>query len=253
MKKQGRFRYAVCAVRSSAFYIVLTVTIGTPLLVCWPLVFLSDRVPFFLFSSLSKILIWLMRFVLGIRVRFENVETLRRLQKDYGCFIIAPKHQSELETLIFSIFFKKFRIVYKRETGEIPIIGDYMRRMKFIPIDRSAGSAALKQLLVEGLHSCQMKRPVLIFPEGTRTPFGVRGSYHIGGALMYDAMKVPILPVAHNSGEFFPPHSFVKFPGVITFKIIDPIMPGYSTKEALHELETRIEAECLSHASNVNE
>jgi 1-acyl-sn-glycerol-3-phosphate acyltransferase len=240
----GRLYYAVCAGRSCLFYTILTLTVVSVIVVCWPLIFLSPKIPFFIFSTTANISILLMRLIVGIRIKFEGVEILRRLQRDFGCFLLAPKHQSELETLVFSIFFKAFRIVFKREMRNIPVIGSYMKRMKFIEIDRSAGRSAVQHLLTEGQLAIKMNRPILIFPEGTRTPFGGRGKYHPGVAIMYDAMKVPILPVSHNSGKFFPAHSFVKFPGVITFKFLDPIMPGLSTREALQELETRIEAGC---------
>ncbi|MDR1907839.1 MAG: 1-acyl-sn-glycerol-3-phosphate acyltransferase [Holosporales bacterium] len=230
-------------IRATLFYVLFVMTVFPVVIACWPLIFISRRVPFFIFATGTKMLIVLMRTFLGIRVRFENLEILRKLQQDYPCFILAPKHQSEIETLIFSTLLKSFRIIYKKEINKVPFVSSYMQRMNFIAIDRTAGRKTIQSLIDEGLQSVADNVPILIFPEGTRTAFGERGRYHAGVALMYDAMKVPILPVAHNAGQFFTQHSFVKTPGDIVFRFLPPILPGLSTRDALKELEAKIEGD----------
>ncbi|MDR2464643.1 MAG: 1-acyl-sn-glycerol-3-phosphate acyltransferase [Holosporales bacterium] len=193
-----------------------------------------------------------MKVVIGVNVKFKNIHLLQELKTKYGCFIIAPKHQSELETLIFSMFLTSFRIVYKKEMNKIPVIGHYMRRMNFITIDRSDGKSAIQCLIQQGQDSVINNTPVLIFPEGTRTLFGQRGHYHIGIALMYESMGVPILPVAHNAGECFVRNSFIKYPGTITFWLLPPILPGHPVRDVIAMIETCIESACDDLVENKN-
>ncbi|MDR1597924.1 MAG: 1-acyl-sn-glycerol-3-phosphate acyltransferase [Holosporales bacterium] len=240
-------RELVLALRSVAFIASLVIFVCSVVLVCWPFIYVSRRVAFFVFSSTTRVSLWLMRLILRIKVRFENLDILHSTKAAYPCFLLAPKHQSEIETLIFSIFFDSFRIVYKQGINELPIISSYMKRMNFIAIDREAGRAALQTLLDEGLKSIGTGSPILIFPEGTRTAFGERGNYHAGVALMYEKMNVPILPVVHNSGQFFKPHAFIKDPGEIVFRFLPPIYPGLSAREALKELEAKLEEDKSVH------
>lgn len=231
----------VCAIGSTAFYVAIFGIVAPAIVVFWPFIYLSPKAPFFVFRVLTKFAVQLMRIFLGIRIRAKGMDILQRLKDQGGGFIVAPKHQSEVETLIFPIFLDSFRIVYRDEIKKIPIISHYMKRMNFIAIERASGRTAMKTLTEEGPRSGDT--PVIIFPEGTRSLFGERGHYHGGVAIMYGAMNVPILPVVHNAGEFFPAHAFVKYPGTITFEFLEPIMPGFPLKDALRELESRLEGD----------
>jgi 1-acyl-sn-glycerol-3-phosphate acyltransferase len=127
---------------------------------------------------------------------------------------------------------------------KVPLIGSYMKRMNFIFIDRKAGRAAMDILLQKGQESINENRPILIFPEGSRTEFGRRGKYHMGVACLYEKLSVPVIPVALNVGAVWRKKSWVRFPGTITIRILPPILPGLDKTEVLHKIEEAIENNC---------
>lgn len=245
--KQNKFKIFY-AFRSVLFYTILAFIVGLVLIIFWPFIYVFPKLPFYIFSNLTRFMLILMRGLLGIKIRFENTQILQDLQKKFKCFIIAPKHQSEVETLIFSIFMDSFKIIYKKEVQKVPIISHYMKCMNFIPIDRKAGKKTVQDLINYGEKAVLENCPLIIFPEGTRMPFGKRGHYHAGVALMYKSLDIPILPVAHNAGAVFPSHVFTKYPGTITFRFLEPILPGKDALETLKQLEERIEYACENMA-----
>jgi 1-acyl-sn-glycerol-3-phosphate acyltransferase len=157
---------------------------------------------------------------------------------------LASKHQSELETVIFASILNDFSIIHKIELWNMPLIGTYMRRANFIAIDRRAGARALQEIVEKGSEAVGVKRPILIFPEGTRVPFGQRGKYHRGVVTLYKKLNVPILPVAHNAGQYFSLKTFIKRRGHIVFNFLPPIEPGKAEDDVLPLLEEAIESAC---------
>lgn len=244
-------KYPCCAVRTVLFYGLFGTLVFLVLIPLWPFIYVFPRLPFWIFTFLARLMLVFLRGLLGIHLRFENIHILRDVQLTFKSFLIAPKHQSELETLIFALFLDSFKIIYKQEIDKVPIIGAYMRCMGFISIDRRKGRQAVADLIEKGSQAVKQGCPILIFPEGTRTSFGQKGKYHVGVALMYDKLGIPILPVAHNAGAIFPPHVFVKKPGTITIRFLAPILPGLTISEALALLEERIETECQKLETNL--
>ena len=110
-----------------------------------------------------------------------------------------------------------------------------------IHVDRSAGPSALRGLAKRGREEIAKGRQILIFPEGTRRAAGAPPDYHPGVAFLYRALGVPVLPVALNSGVFWPRRKFVRYPGTIVIEFLPPIAPGLDTRTFLAELEARIE------------
>jgi 1-acyl-sn-glycerol-3-phosphate acyltransferase len=232
------------AIRSVVFYLAILLLVFIPLVLFWPLIYLSRKIPFLVFANLTKLFLLTMKIVLRIHVKFENVHLLQELKAKYGCFLIAPKHQSVIETLVFSTFLDVFQIVYKKEVNKIPVISCYMKRMNFIAIDRKNGKDAIQFLITKGRESAKNRTPILIFPEGTRTPFGQRGRYRKGIAMMYESIGVPILPIAHNAGKCFRSKEFILYPGTVTFLCLQPILPGIASDEIPAMLEMYIESAC---------
>lgn len=243
-KKTGSLLHAWIFIRSVVFQIVLYKSVLLILFLGWPFIYLSRKFPFYLFTSLTRFAVMLMRMMVGIRCNFENVEALAELQRQRGGFLIACKHQSGFETVIFSLFLRHFNIVYKKELGLVPMVGHYLRRMHFIPVRRGGGKQAIVELLAAAEESMREGRPLLIFPEGSRAPFGTRGRYHMGVALLYSKLGVPVVPVAHNAGAFWPKRTWIKHPGTITLRVLPPIEPGLSASEAIAAIEESIEAAC---------
>jgi 1-acyl-sn-glycerol-3-phosphate acyltransferase len=241
----SKSQYIIAVMRSLTFQFLLYLWIIVVLALMFPAVFLSRLFLFKIFKFLTKSALFLMKYVLGVTCYFENIALFDEVLKQHGPFVIACKHQSGFETVVFSVFFKDFNIVAKEEMKKVPLIGSYMKHMDFLFIERGTGRKAIKLLLDGGKRSMQDNRPLLIFPEGSRAEFGQRGQYHIGVALLYERLNVPIIPIALNVGAIWPKRSLVKFPGTVTIRVLPPIMPGLCKEDALRCLEENIESACV--------
>lgn len=150
-----------------------------------------------------------------------------------GSGIIMAKHQSTWETMALQRVFPRTSWVLKRELMWIPFFGWGLALTKPIAIRRSAGRQAVTQLVKQGQSRLDEGLWVVVFPEGTRVAPGQAGKYKIGGAVLATQSGYPVVPVAHNAGEFWPRHGFIKRPGTITVIIGEPIDPRGLTPEAL--------------------
>lgn len=186
----------------------------------------------------SRVLLFLARVILGIRYEIIGGNNLPK-----EC-IVACKHQSAWETIACHVLVKDSSIVAKEELKYFPIFGWYIQKVGVL-IRRAQGMKAIKQLISEGKESVKNGNPLLIFPEGTRSEAGVRGVYQPGIAALYTALDVPVVPVALNSGWFWPRKKMTKRPGKITVKFLDPIQPGLNRKDFMKVLEERIEEACV--------
>jgi 1-acyl-sn-glycerol-3-phosphate acyltransferase len=160
----------------------------------------------------------LVRYVLGIRMVFEG-------SIPAGPYLIAVKHQAMVETIEALRLADTPVVVMKRELTRIPLFGWVTRRYGVIGVDREAGAKALREMLAAGKAAAAAGRPVVIFPEGTRTPVGQKPELRAGFAGLYRALGLPVVPVAVDSGKIWPRH-FVKRSGTIRFKVGEVIEPG---------------------------
>ncbi|MBI5938768.1 MAG: 1-acyl-sn-glycerol-3-phosphate acyltransferase [Betaproteobacteria bacterium] len=227
----------------AAIQAVATVVFSTSILLATPI----PRLPRYrLITAWGRFVIWLARVVLGIRYRVEGLEHLPARPS-----VVLSKHQSAWETIAFQQIFPPLSFVLKRELLFIPFFGWGLSLFSPIAIDRAAGREALRQIEERGKQRLRQGFWVLIFPEGTRMPPGERGRYQIGGAWLAAKAGAPAVPVAHNAGELWPKHAFVKYPGTITVRIGPAIATeGRKPTEVLAEAEAWIEAEMarLPHA-----
>ena len=167
---------------------------------------------------------WCARFLLGIRSRPEG-------EVPEGAHLVAVKHQSMFETLEMFLMLREPAVVLKHELTKIPLWGWVVRRYGVIPIDRAGGASALRQMMRAAEAAIAENRPILIFPEGTRVAPGERPPLQSGFAGLYRALKLPVVPVALDSGRLWPRNSFLKRPGIVTMKIQAPIAPGLPRRE----------------------
>jgi 1-acyl-sn-glycerol-3-phosphate acyltransferase len=158
-----------------------------------------------------------------------------------GPCVIAMKHQSAWDTLILPVVLGDPAIVLKRELLWVPFYGWYAARAGSIAIDRSGRATALRCMLAAARKAAEEGRPIVIFPEGTRTAPGRHLPYQPGVAALYQTLAVPLVPAAVNSGLFWGRRSFLKHPGRITLEFLDPIAPGQPRRQLMPELECRIE------------
>jgi 1-acyl-sn-glycerol-3-phosphate acyltransferase len=181
------------------------------------------------------LLAWL-KLTVGLDHTVRGLENLPK-----GTYILAPKHQSAWDTLMLNHLVHDPAVVLKRELTWIPILGWYLSRAGNIVIDRRAGPSAVRKLVAQGRAAVAAGRPIVIFPEGTRGPVGGKLPYQPGVAALYAQLGVPLVPVALNSGPFWGRNSIIKRPGRITVEILPPIAPGLDRRQALAELERRVE------------
>jgi 1-acyl-sn-glycerol-3-phosphate acyltransferase len=178
----------------------------------------------------------LLRVVVGLRHRVRGNEN-----RVSGPAIYAVKHQSAWDTLVFPLLLDKPAYVLKQELIRVPLFGAYLRQCGMIPVDRQGRASALKGMLTAARAAVAAGHPILIYPEGTRTPPGERRPYHPGVAALYGDLDLPVVPVALNSGLFWGRRSFHKKPGTITLEFLPPIAPGLPRKAFMEELQTRLE------------
>lgn len=184
-------------------------------------------------------ILFLLEHVCGLRYRILGAENIPDTPS-----IVLSKHQSAWETLAFQKIFPPQVWVLKKELLRIPFFGWGLAMTSPIAIDRSAGRSALDQVVEQGRNRLEQGFWVVIFPEGTRIPIGQKGKYRIGGAWLATHTGVPVVPVAHNAGEFWARNAFIKKPGTITVSIGKPINPSGMEPNALNaQVENWIESE----------
>jgi 1-acyl-sn-glycerol-3-phosphate acyltransferase len=171
-----------------------------------------------------------------------DIEIRGRERLPAGAVVIASKHQSAWDTMIWHIIVDDPAIVMKKELLLIPLYGWFSKKAGMIPVDRKAGAAALRAMLRAADAAAARGRPIIIFPEGTRSAPGQRLPYQPGAMAFYRHLKLPVAPVALNSGLFWSKHSLLKRPGKIILEFLDPIGQGLAKEDFNAELESRIES-----------
>ncbi|MEK9899179.1 MAG: lysophospholipid acyltransferase family protein [Rhodospirillaceae bacterium] len=194
-----------------------------------------------------RVSLWLLRVCVGLRHRVEGAEHIPQ-----GPVLFAIKHQSAWDTLAINLIVRDAAIVLKRELTWIPLFGWCLVRARQIAIDRSGGMAALRGMVSAARDALGDGRPIVIFPEGTRVAPGERLPYHAGVAALYGALKVPVVPVALNSGHFWPRRSFKLKPGTITITFLPPIPANLTRRDFLESVESSIETESDRLARDAN-
>ena len=181
--------------------------------------------------------LWLLRTICGIRVEFRGVEKIPP-----GPLLVSSKHQSLWETFALLLILPDPAYIMKRELMWIPFFGWYTWKAGMIPVDRSRGSQALAEMNACARREAQRNRQIIIFPEGTRRPPGAEPKYKYGVVHLYAEMGVPCLPIALNSGLFWPRRSIRRYPGTIRVEVLDPIPPGLGKDEFFERLQGEVEA-----------
>jgi len=183
--------------------------------------------------------VWLLRRLADIVHEERGRERLPA-----GGVVIAAKHQSAWDTLIWHLIADDPAVVMKQELLAIPIYGAYCRKSRMIAVDRHGGAKAMRTMLEAARQAVAEGRPIVIFPQGTRTAPGASAAerpYLPGVAALYRGLGVPVVPVALNSGLFWPRRGFLRRPGRIVLEYLEPIPPGLPRGAFMAELESRIE------------
>jgi 1-acyl-sn-glycerol-3-phosphate acyltransferase len=216
----------VLLVRSILFNIAFYLNTVFWLIVALPTFFMPYRATVRAAQAWGRTNLILLRVIAGIDCEIRGREKIPR-----GALLVASKHQSAWETFALLTLFDNPLFILKRELQWIPIFGWYTIKGRMVAIDRRRGKQALAAMIERARTELSDRRQIIVFPEGTRRPAGAEPRYKSGVMHVYEAANVPCLPVALNSGLFWPRRTFMRKPGKVIVEILDPIPPGME-KEA---------------------
>jgi len=210
--------------------------IGPLGMLAWPLPF---AIRFRIISQWARFNVWWLEKTCAVRYEITGRENIPP-----GNGIVLCKHQSTWETLILQQVFPLQVWMLKRELLWVPLFGWALALLEPIAINRGAGRKAVRQLIEQGTRKLAEGRWVVIYPEGTRTEPGKQGRYALGGAILAEHSGYPVVPVAHNAGEFWPRRKFIKRPGIIKL-VIGPVIEtrGRKAQDINAEVEAWIEGQ----------
>lgn len=230
-------------IRSITFYLLYAISgmvAGIVSVFLWPTPFLFRYNVVMLWNHFA---LWTAKYIAGIDYQVHGLENI---PKD-GPYVVLCKHQSTWETIFTQIYFKPISTVLKKSLLRIPFFGWGLALLRPIAIDRSKPRDALRLVHREGIARLSEGINVLIFPEGTRIPAGRIGNYARSGAEIACAAGVPILPVAHNAGFFWPVPQLLKNRGCVQVVIGRPISTnGRNSRDLTEEIKRWIEDEVAS-------
>ncbi len=224
------------ALRSLVFNIVFYVNMIVLMLLAIPTLLMPRGALVWFVRMWSTTSLWWLKVICGTTVEFRGLENIPK-----GGALVASKHQSLWETFALFQILDDPTFVLKRELQWIPFFGWYTIKYRAIPVNRGGGSNALQEMNRQAAEQARHGRQIVIFPEGTRRAPGAEPAYKYGIAHMYERIGMPCVPIALNSGLFWPRRKFLRFPGVITVEVLPPIPPGLPREEFFRLLQDRIE------------
>ncbi|WP_320109850.1 lysophospholipid acyltransferase family protein [Wolbachia endosymbiont (group A) of Icerya purchasi] len=218
------------------FFLILWEVFYT--LITLPVILFPVRIMTIFLVCSVRVVLFMLRLLCGIKYEVRGIENIPKQP-----FIIASKHQSPFETFIFILLFREAVFILKRELKWIPFIGLHLMALRMIFINRSDGISSMRHIIKLAKMRIKENRGIIIFPEGTRTTINQNIKYQPGIAALYSILSVPVLPVALNTGLFWPKSilSLRKNPGKAVIEILPPIHPGLNKNEFLQSLEKIIE------------
>lgn len=232
------FRSIAIYVRSLVFNVLFYVNLIAHMIVALPTLAMPYPCLRVFIRSYALTSLWLLRIICGTRVEWRGAENIPA-----GPCIVACKHQSLWETFSLYAVLEDPLYVLKRELMWVPLFGWYMWKAGLIPIDRSSGIAALARMTARAQKTLSGRYPrqLVIFPEGTRRPPGAEPAYKPGIVHLYNRVGLPCVPLALNSGLYWPRRSLRRLPGTIVAEILDPLPPGLDKNTFFNGLQSAIE------------
>lgn len=214
------------------FYMLLVVWI----IVALPAFVLPRPVILAIAKAWARSNIWLQRVICGTRIEYRGVEKIPK-----GPLIVASKHQSMWETFALTQFFDAPLYILKHDLLRIPFFGWYLRKAGMIGINRTGGGKAFLDMARRAREAVRGGRQLIIFPEGTRTAVDAPPQYKNGVGLIYTGCDAPCIPVALNSGLFWPRRHFMRYPGTLVVEFLDPLPAGLPRDELNARVSAAIE------------
>jgi 1-acyl-sn-glycerol-3-phosphate acyltransferase len=224
-------------VRTLLFNVLFYVNFIVIAVVLAPTMLLPLRHIWFVPRLWAGVSLWLHRTICGVGEDIQGLENIPN-----GGFLVACKHQSTWEALRLATLFPKPAFVFKRQLRWAPLFGWYLIKFSQIPVNRGKRSKALKDMAAIAAERVEQGYQVIIFPEGTRRPPLAEPNYKYGVTYLYDKLNAPCLPIALNSGLFWPRRTFAHRQGVVTLRILPAIPPGHDADTFAAELKDAIES-----------
>jgi 1-acyl-sn-glycerol-3-phosphate acyltransferase len=226
----------VIALRSALFNIAFYVNLTLFLLVGSPFFFTPRKWSIRALQAWAKTSLWLLRVICGTKMDVRGREHIPQ-----GPCLVAGKHQSLWETFAILPLLDDPCMVLKKELSYIPFFGWFIYKFRMIIVERSAGSAALRNMIARAKEESARGRQIVIMPEGTRRAPGDPPDYKPGAAALYAALNLPCIPFGLNAGLFWPRRQFLRNPGTIVIEFLPAIEPGLPRKTFQPRLEQAIE------------
>jgi 1-acyl-sn-glycerol-3-phosphate acyltransferase len=226
----------VLFLRSLVFNALFYLNIVILMVLALPAFLLPSRVMVEMAKQWGRNSLWLLRVVCGVKVEYRGRDKIPA-----GALLVAAKHQSAWDTFALLHLFEDPTFVIKRELTWIPLFGWCSWKAGMIPVDRGAGKTALAAMAARTRAAMARARQIVIFPEGTRRAPGAEPNYKVGIAFLYGEAHAPCLPIALNSGLFWPRRKLMRYPGTVVVDILDPIQPGLDRGAFLKKLAQDIE------------
>lgn len=229
------------AIRSLAFNLAFYLNLIVQMVLWSPVYFLTTRhKAWFVPKFWARSSLWLYEKIAATKSDIKGEQNLPE-----GSFILAPKHQSFWDTIAFFPYLDDPVYILKRELIRIPFFGWYVLKMRMIPVDRGSRARALKMVVAATKKElARNPRQLIIYPEGTRRAPGEEPAYKYGIVELYSQLGLPVVPVAHVAGLYWPRRKFLRYPGTIRARFLPPIPPGLPKEEFMQQLIAQTEAGC---------
>jgi len=223
--------------RSLLFNFFLYAGIIFVFVIAIPALFLPTKITLLFGKFLGHYVVFIVKVLLGTSVEFKGIQNIPKSEK----YFVASAHQSMFETFALQSVLDYPVFILKKELLKIPLFGQYLKKIKSIEIVRDTTTKdnlnffdKVANIIKNG------KRPLLIFPQGTRVKFDEIVPFKKGVGRIYEALNISCVPIALNSGKVWPKKGIIKYPGKITVSFLKPIEPGLSRDEFIRNLETKI-------------
>jgi len=223
--------------RSLLFNIFLYTGIIVVFLIALPALFLPSKITLLFGKFLGHYVVFIVKIFLNTKVEFKGIENIPKTEK----YFVASAHQSMFETFALQSVLDYPVFILKKELLKIPLFGLYLKKIKSIEIVRDTTTKDNLNFFDKVANIAKNeKRPLLIFPQGTRVKFDDKIPFKKGVGRIYEALNISCIPVALNSGKVWPKHGIIKHPGKITVSFLEPIKPGLNRNDFIKNLETKI-------------
>ena len=230
-------QYCVLLFRSLVFYIVSFVTTCILFLPAFCAIIANKRIMLLYISkSWVRFVLYLLEVICKLKVRATGLEHIQNQP-----LVIASKQQSALETLFLYIALIEPKYVLKSSLQYLPFLGMCFTKLGMIFINRTSPISAIKTIKSQAKKLLEDGKSIIIFPEGTRVPYGAKGKYSPGVAAIYESCDFDIVPVSLNSGKYWGRNSIIKYPGECHINFLPPVPKNLSKNEFMIYLEQSIE------------